>query len=98
MMGDLWPAIWLSLRIAAVATAACAAVAVPLAFLFRRRRFPGQSLVEALILLPMVLPPTVVGYLLLVMFGGRGWLTPLIGGHSLIYTFEGAAVAAAVVA
>jgi molybdate transport system permease protein len=98
MTDDLWRALGLSLRIAAAATALCGAVGVPLAFALRRRRFVGRSAVEALILLPMVLPPTVVGYLLLIGFGNRGWFTPLLGGHSLVLTLPGAVLAAAVVA
>jgi molybdate transport system permease protein len=97
-MTDVWPPLWLSLRIAAAATAACALVGVPLAFAMRRRRFIGRSVIEAIVLLPMVLPPTVVGYLLLVLFGRRGWLAPLLAGYSITFTFGGAVLAAAVVA
>jgi molybdate transport system permease protein len=97
-MSSVWPALWLSLRIAAAATALCAVVAVPLAFALRRRRFPGQSVVEALILLPMVLPPTVVGYLLLLIFGRHGWLGSVTMIVPIIFHFPGAVLAAAVVA
>ena len=98
-MTDLWPALLLSLRIATTATAVVAALGIPLAFgLARRRRFPGRSLVEGLILMPMVLPPTVVGYLILMTFGARGWAAPLLGGYSIVFTFEGAVLAATIVA
>jgi molybdate transport system permease protein len=98
MTDDLWPALGLSLKIAAVATAWCAAIGVPLAFLLRRRRFLGRGIVEALILLPMVLPPTVVGYLILLTLGKQGWLSPLLGHLRFVFEFRGAVVAAAVVA
>src|SRR3954447_23479280 len=97
-MSSVWPALWLSLRIAAAATALCAVVAVPLAFALRRRRFPGQSIIEALILLPMVLPPTVVGYLLLLIFGRHGWLGSVTMIVPIIFHFPGAVLAATVVA
>jgi molybdate transport system permease protein len=61
-------------------------------------RFPGRSLIEGLILLPMVLPPTVVGYAILMAFGARGWLADWLGGYSIVFRFEGAVLAAAVVA
>lgn len=88
----------LSLQIAACATVLAAAAAVPLAFVMARHRFRGKSLVEALILVPMVLPPTVVGYLLIMSLGARGWLSSLLGGYSIVFRFEGAVLAAAVVA
>lgn len=46
----------------------------------------------------MVLPPTVLGYILLMTFGARGWLSPLLGGYSIVFRFEGAVMAAAIVA
>src|SRR6187397_3472951 len=97
-MTDIWPALWLSLRIAAVATALCALVGVPLAFALRRRRFVGRSILEALILLPMVLPPTVVGYVILLTFGKRGWLGSISQVVPFVFHFPGAVLAAAVVA
>jgi molybdate transport system permease protein len=97
-MTDIWPALWLSLRIAAVATLICAVVGVPLAFALRRRRFVGRSILEALILLPMVLPPTVVGYLILLTFGKRGWLGSVAQVVPFVFHFPGAVLAAAVVA
>ena len=59
-MSDLWPALVLSLRISLVATVAVALVTIPLAYWMSRRRFVGKSIAEALITLPLVLPPTVV--------------------------------------
>ncbi len=97
-MEDVAQALWLSFRVATLATVVAALVGIPLAFVMARRRFFGKSFLEALILLPMVLPPTVVGYLLLMSLGARGWLSPLLGGYSIVFKFEGAVLAAAVVA
>ncbi len=97
-MNDIWPALWLSVRIATTATCVAALVGVPLAFGMARRQFIGKSLIEGLILMPMVLPPTVVGYVLLMTLGARGWLAPWLDGYSIVFKFEGAVLAAAVVA
>jgi molybdate transport system permease protein len=100
-MTAIWPSLWLSLRIALLATVLVAIVAVPLAHLMARRRFPGKSLVESLITLPLVLPPTVVGYLLIVTLGSRGWLgrrLDTLFDYNILFTFEGAVLAAAIVA
>jgi len=100
-MNDLWPALWLSLRIATTATAVTMLLGVPLAYFTARRQFPGKSVVEALILTPLVLPPTVVGYLIITTLGARGWagswLNDLVG-YSVMFRFEGAVLAAATVA
>ena len=97
-MSDLWSALLLSVEIAITAMVVAALVGIPLAYAMARRRFPGKSLLEGLILIPMVLPPTVVGYLLIMALGARGWLSPLLGGYSIIFRFEGAVLAAAIVA
>jgi molybdate transport system permease protein len=97
-MTELWPALSLSLRVASVATLIACLAAVPLAFGLARRRFVGKSLVEGLILMPLVLPPTVVGYVILIVLGAQGWLAPLLGGYSIVFRFEGAVLAAVVVA
>ncbi|MDB5294139.1 MAG: putative molybdenum transporter permease protein [Phycisphaerales bacterium] len=96
--GDVWSALLLSVRIAAAATAVTAVVGVPLAYALARRRFVGRSLLEGFVLMPMVLPPTVVGYAILTVFGARGWLAPWLGGYSVVFRFEGAVLAATVVA
>lgn len=93
-MADLLPVIALSLRVAAVSVLLAALPAIALGHLLARRRFPGRALVEALVHLPLVLPPVVTGYALLLLFSPRG---PL-GGLGLIFTWRGAAVASAVVA
>lgn len=100
-MNDLWQPLRLSLGVALGATLLVAVVGVPLAFLMARRRFWGRSLIEAAIILPMVLPPTVAGYLIIVMFGANGivgsWLSRWLG-YSIMFRAEGAVLASAVVA
>ena len=100
-MSDLWQPLLLSLRIAVAATAVTALAAIPLAFWFSRHNFRGKSILEALLTLPLVLPPTVVGYLLIMAFGARGWVGEWLNrwfGYSLVFRFEGAVLASAVVA
>ncbi|WP_114204301.1 ABC transporter permease [Janibacter anophelis] len=85
-LGTLWPlltseasvtALLLSLRTAAVATALCIVLGAPLALLLARGSWPGQSVLRALVLVPLVLPPVVGGLALLTTFGRRG----LLGEH-----------------
>ncbi len=74
---------------------------VAVGFALARYRFPGRELVDAILLLPMVLPPTVLGYYLLVVIGRRGWLGGWLErsfGINLIFTWQGAVIAAAIVA
>lgn len=101
MMSELGAPLWLSIRVAVVATALAVLVAVPVAFAVARMRSRLRSAIDALIVLPLVLPPTVVGYLLLVVLGSRGfigqWLREWFG-YSIIFRFEAAVLAAAVVA
>src|SRR5206468_8819262 len=59
---------------AMTATAVVVVVGVPLALLMSRRRFFGKSLIEGLIVVPMVMPPTVVGYAIILLLGARGWV------------------------
>lgn len=100
-MSGLWQPLSLSLRIALVATALVSLIAIPLAFTMARHRFPGKSILEALITLPLVLPPTVVGYILIVTLGAHGWIGSFLHrtlGYSILFRFEGAVLASAVVA
>ena len=91
-----WTAILLSLRVATVATLVATPIAVALAWLLARREFWGKALLDAAIHLPLVLPPVVTGYLLLLTFGRRGavgaWLAEHLG---LVFAFRwtGAALA-----
>ncbi len=100
-MHDLADPTLLSLRIALVATALVALAGVPLAFALARGRFPGRGLIDLLITVPLVLPPTVVGYVLILLLGRQsfagGWLERLLG-VTLMFNVPGAALAAAVVA
>ena len=91
-----WQALILSLKVTAVATAAIFVVGLALALLFARRRFPGKTFVETLVNLPLVLPPTVVGYFLLMVLG-RG--NPLVDwlGVRILFTWGVAAVASIIV-
>jgi molybdate transport system permease protein len=92
-------AIGLSLRIALVAVGFVLPPAILVAWLLARCRFPGKAFVDGLIHLPLVLPPVVVGYLLLLLFGVRGplgaWLDQTFGIR-LVFTAQGAALATAV--
>jgi molybdate transport system permease protein len=94
-------ALWLSLKVAVVATAVNAVVGIPIAYLLARRRFWGRDLVDLLVTLPLVLPPTVVGYYLIVLLGRRGILGgPLyqLTGWTVAFTWYAAVIAATVMA
>jgi molybdate transport system permease protein len=96
---DLTP-LWLTLKVAGVATLVTFVVGVNLAFLVARSRFWGREGLDALCTLPLVLPPTVLGYYLLVVIGRQGWLGRWLletWGISLIFTWQGAVLAAALV-
>jgi molybdate transport system permease protein len=89
----------LTLRVALVATLIAIPPAVGLAWLLARREFRGRSFVQACVALPMVLPPVAVGLGLLLLFGRRGPLAPLLStlGMEVVFTWGAAALAAAVV-
>ena len=93
--------LWLTLKVALLATLIAGILGVGLAWGMARRRFAGHSLVDAMLVLPMVLPPTVLGYYLLVLVGRNGvpgrWLHEWFG-INLIFTWQGAVLAASVVA
>ena len=93
-------AVTLSLQVAASATLLVMLIAVPIAYLLARREFAGKRVVAALLVLPMVLPPTAVGYVLLALLGDRGWLGRDTLGFDLqvLYTWRAAILAAAVMA
>jgi molybdate transport system permease protein len=89
----------LSLQIATVATAVAALLGVAVGAALARKDFLGRNIVDALLTLPMVLPPTVLGYYLLVTIGRRstiGALYEALTGGSIVFTKTGAVVAAAV--
>jgi molybdate transport system permease protein len=92
--------LWLTLKVAGVATLLTFVVGVLLAFLVARSRFWGREGLDSLCTLPLVMPPTVMGYYLIVVIGRKGWLGHWLQetwGISLIFTWQGAALAAAVV-
>jgi molybdate transport system permease protein len=92
-------ALLLSLKVAFWSVAASLPFAVALAWLLSRRSFPGKSLLDAVVHLPLVLPPVVVGYFLLILFGKRGPIGALLDeylGISFAFRWTGAALACAV--
>jgi molybdate transport system permease protein len=94
-------AIRLSIQVAVLATALNALVGIPLAYVLARRRFWGRTAVDLLVTLPLVLPPTVTGYYLIVVLGRRGWLgAPLyeLTGWTVAFTWYAAVIAATVMA
>lgn len=100
-MDAAWTALGLSLKVALWATALATLLGVAAGHALSRWRFPGRELLDAILLLPMVLPPTVLGYYLLVLVGRKGWLGQWLEqafGLRLIFTWQGAVIAATVVA
>jgi len=98
--GSILTPLWLTLKVAGTSTLTAFVVGVPLAFVVARKRFWGRELVDSLATLPLVLPPTVLGYYLIVLVGRQGWLGRWLEdtlGINLIFTWQGAVLAAAVV-
>ena len=101
LSSDEWTVVLLSLKVSGVAIVAVAPLAFALAYCLARGRFPGRTLLDALVHLPLVLPPVVTGWLLLIAFGTQG---PVGGplarwfGVTLIFRWTGAALAAAIMA
>jgi len=94
-----WFPIWLSIRVSLVATLLATMVGVSTAYLLAKGRFRGRALLEALVTLPIVLPPTVLGYYLLTTLGtnspiGRTWES--VFGEPLVFSVNAAIIAAAV--
>jgi molybdate transport system permease protein len=101
MDAHVWITLALTLKVAAWATAINLVLGVSLGWLLARRRFFGREFASAVLTLPLVLPPTVMGYYLLVVIGKRGWLGGWLNetfGITLIFTWQGAVIAASVVA
>ena len=94
---DLFP-LRLSLGVALLGTLLTVVSGLPLAWLLARRRFPGHDMLEAAVVLPLVLPPTVLGYYLLVLVSRRGPLAPAFEqlGIELAFTWKAAVLAAGV--
>ena len=101
MSADTLGALGLSVRVALLATLLNALLGIPLAYILARRPFRGHALVDLLVTLPLVLPPTVTGYYLIVLLGRRGWLgAPVYAwtGWSVAFTWYAAVIAATVMA
>ena len=100
-MESAWIPLALSLKVAGWSTAINLVLGVAVGLLLARRRFIGREFLDAVLTLPMVLPPTVLGYYLLVLIGKRGpigaWLYDSFG-INLIFTGQGAVIAATLVA
>ena len=95
---DDWTAITLSLRIAVVATLASLPFGVAVAYALARWDFPGKALLNGLVHLPLVLPPVITGYVLLLGFGRRGVFGPALADLGIVLSFRwtGAALACAI--
>lgn len=91
-----WPAFWLSLQVTAFATFFIFVIGLPIALLLVRTAFPGQIVVETLLMLPLILPPSVIGYYLLLALG-RG--SPIVEWFQIriLFSWPAAVVAAVVV-
>ncbi len=92
-------AITLSLKVACVAALASLPAGIAVAWVLARRRFPGKALLDALVHLPLVLPPVVVGYALLVSFGSQGAIGAFLAEHvglTFAFRWTGAALASAI--
>ncbi len=92
-----WFPLWLSLRVAGLSTLISLAIGLWVAYLLANREFRGKDLLDAAITLPLVLPPTVLGYYLLVLIGRQtplGKLWEWIFGDPLVFTWQAAVVAA----
>jgi molybdate transport system permease protein len=96
---DEWTAVALSLRVATVATLVSLPFGIAIAMLLARGRFWGHTVLDGLVLLPLVLPPVVTGYLLLILFGRRGPIGAFLADNfGIVFSFRwtGAALACGV--
>ena len=101
MLGQAVIPLTLTLKVAGFATVLALAGGAAIGFLLARFSFWGRDLLDAVCTLPMVLPPTVLGYYLIVLIGRRGWIGEWFWetfGITLMFTWEGAVLASAVVA
>lgn len=99
-MDTLWVPLLLSLKVASWATFLSTVLGVALAYGLSRWKSSWGDVVDSILTLPMVLPPTVIGYYLLVLLGRRGWLGQYLATWNieLVFTWQGAVVAATIVA
>lgn len=89
---DLWPPIRLTLELAGLTTIILLIIGTPIAWWLSRSTSKWKDVIAAIVTLPLVLPPTVIGFYLLIALGPQGpggWIASLFGGRSLAFTFEG---------
>jgi len=101
MLGSAVIPLLLTLKVAGFATLLALVMGVAVAYVLARYAFPGRDLLDAVCTLPMVMPPTVLGYYLIVLIGRRGWIGEWLWenfGITLMFTWQGAVFAAAIVA
>ena len=99
LAGEDWQAVWFSLRISFLAVALSLPFGLALGWLLARRSFHGKSLVETVLNLPLVLPPVVTGYVLLILLGRKGWIGAWLDrwfGLEVALTWRAAVLAIAV--
>ena len=98
-MDDIWSPIRLTLELAAITTVVLLLLGTPIAWWLARSQAAWKEVVAAIVALPLVLPPTVLGFYLLLALGPNGpggWLASLFGGRSLAFTFEGLVIGSVV--
>jgi molybdate transport system permease protein len=96
---DIYGIVLLSVQVAVVAVICALPLAFAVAWVLARKNFPGKSLLQALVTLPLVIPPVVTGFLLLDIFGSRGWggqFLETVFGLTFAFRWTGAALAAAI--
>lgn len=96
---DLFP-LYLTIKVSLIATLFVAVIGISAAYILARKEFPGKNFIDALILLPLVLPPTVTGYYLIVLFGKTGIIGRYIydlTGWSIMFTWQAAVLASVIV-
>jgi len=100
-IGDDLVPLWLSLKVASLATLLVFIIGLPIVYVLARHRFRGKELLAGLLMLPLVLPPTVLGYYLLRILGRGAWLGRWLEqawGVTLVFHWSGAVVASAIAA
>ncbi len=100
MLSDWFP-FWMTLRVASIATAIATVVGIAIAYLLAKTKFRGRAVIEAIVTLPIVIPPTVLGYFLLAALGvnsafGRAW--EKVTGSAIVFTPTAAVIAATIAA
>jgi molybdate transport system permease protein len=91
-LGELWPPVGLTLLLATITTILLLIIGTPIAWWLARSRTRWKEVVAAVVALPLVLPPTVLGFYLLLALGPNGpggWVARIFGGRSLAFTFQG---------